>query len=71
MSFNLYQVAEIRRHLFLLSFISLLSICISSSSEPIEYRAEAYRTFQSIEIDGDFSETDWQHAKNDKSVCSN
>ena len=63
MSFNLHQFPEIRKHLFLLSLICLFPICISSASEPIEYRAEAYRTFQSIEIDGDFSETDWQHAK--------
>ena len=63
MSFNLHQVPEIRKRLFLLSFIFLFPICMSSASEPIEYRAEAYRTFQSIEIDGDFNETDWQHAK--------
>ena len=63
MSFNLHQCPEIRRYLSLLSFIFLFPICISSASEPIEYRAEAYRTFQRIEIDGDFSETDWQHAK--------
>ena len=63
MSFNLHQFPEIRRYLFLLSFIFLFPICISSASEPIEYRAEAYRTFQSIEIDGDFNETDWQQAK--------
>ena len=29
----------------------------------IEYQAEAYRTFASIEIDGDFNEADWQNAK--------
>ena len=63
MSFNLNQSTEIRKSLSLLSFIFFFPICISSASEPIEYRAEAYRTFQSIEIDGDFSETDWQHAK--------
>ena len=63
MSFDLRQFPEIRRYLFFLSFIFLFPICISSASEPIEYRAEAYRTFQSIEIDGDFNETDWQHAK--------
>jgi len=63
MNFNLHQFPEIRRYLFLLGFIFLFPICISSAAEPIEYRAEAYRTFQSIEIDGDFSETDWQHAK--------
>ena len=62
MSFNLHQFPEIRRYLFLLSFIFLFPICISSASA-IEYRAEAYRTFQSIEIDGDFNETDWQQAK--------
>ena len=28
-----------------------------------DYHLEAYRTFQSIEIDGDFSESDWQKAK--------
>ena len=28
----------------------------------MEYKIEAYRTFQSIEIDGDFNESDWQHA---------
>ena len=27
------------------------------------YQAEAYRTFGSIEIDGDFNEPDWQEAK--------
>ena len=63
MSFNLHQFPEISKYLFLLSLTFLFPICISSASEPIEYRAEAYRTFQSIEIDGDFSETDWQHAK--------
>ena len=63
MSFNLHQFPEISKYLFLLSLIFLFPICISSASEPVEYRAEAYRTFQSIEIDGDFSETDWQHAK--------
>ena len=63
MSFDLHQSTEIRKYLLLLSFILLFPICVSSASGPIEYRAEAYRTFQSIEIDGDFSETDWQHAK--------
>ena len=63
MSFNLYQSLEIRRYLFLLSLIIVFPICVSANSEPAAYQAEAYRTFQSIEIDGDFSETDWQHAK--------
>ena len=63
MSFDPHQFSEIRKYLFLLSFILLFPIRINAASESIEYQAEAYRTFQSIEIDGDFSEADWQHAK--------
>ena len=63
MRFNLYQSSEIRRYLYVLSFIFIFPICVGTTSEPMEYRAEAYRTSQSIEIDGDFSEADWQHAK--------
>ncbi len=59
----MYQSSEIRRYLCVLSFIFIFPICVGAASEPMEYRAEAYRTFQSIEIDGDFSEADWQHAK--------
>ena len=63
MRFDLYQFPKIRRYLFLLSYLFLFPICVSAVPGPIEYQAEAYRTFQSIEIDGDFSEADWQHAK--------
>ena len=47
---------------------SLLSICLlcpinaSTDPPPVAYRAEAFRTFGSIEIDGDFTESDWQNA---------
>ena len=51
------------------SYFFLLAICclffpftVYADSGSIEYKIEAYRTFQSIEIDGDFNETDWQHA---------
>ena len=47
----------------------LLAICcllfpfpVCANSGQIEYKIKAYRTFQSIEIDGDFNETDWQQA---------
>ena len=63
MHFDLYQFPKIRRYLFLLSYLFLFPICVSAAPGQIEYQAEAYRTFQSIEIDGDFSEADWQHAK--------
>ena len=63
MRFDLHQSPEIRRYLFLLSLVLVFPICVSAAPGPVAYQAEAYRTFQSIEIDGDFSETDWQHAK--------
>ena len=63
MRFDLYQLPKIEKYLFLLSYIFLFPICVSATPGPIKYRAEAYRTFQSIEIDGDFSEDDWQHAR--------
>ncbi len=59
----MYQSSEIRRYLYILSLIFIFPICVGAASESMEHRAEAYRTFQSIEIDGDFSEADWQHAK--------
>ena len=48
-----------------LLFFSLLWFPIIAVAEPglADYHLEAYRTFQSIEIDGDFSESDWQKAK--------
>ena len=36
---------------------------MNASPDSIEYTAEAYRTFQAIEIDGDLTEPDWQNAK--------
>ena len=49
---------------FLLFMCCLLSPLIASAAAgPMEYRAEAYRTYQSIEIDGEFNEEDWQNAK--------
>ena len=41
----------------------LLPLIVSADPEAMEYRAEAYRTYQSIEIDGEFNEEDWQNAK--------
>ena len=42
----------------------LLLLCISTGghAETDELRAEASRTYQSIEIDGELSESDWQNA---------
>ena len=41
----------------------LFPLIVSADSERMEYRAEAYRTYQSIEIDGEFNEEDWQNAQ--------
>ena len=49
---------------FILSMCCLLFPLVASADpEPTEYQAEAYRTYQSIEIDGEFNEEDWQNAK--------
>ena len=41
----------------------LFPFIVSADPDSMEYRAEAYRTYQSIEIDGEFNEEDWQNAK--------
>ena len=43
--------------------LALTPLMVSASQNATEYQAEAYRTFSSIEIDGDFNEPDWQEAK--------
>ena len=51
------------------SFLILAMCCllfpfvVNADPEDMEYQAEAYRTYQSIEIDGEFNEEDWQNAK--------
>ena len=41
----------------------LFPLIVNANPDAIEYKAEAYRTFQAIEIDGDLTESDWQDAK--------
>ena len=49
---------------FILSMCCLLfPLIVSADPERMEYQAEAYRTYQSIEIDGEFNEEDWQNAQ--------
>ena len=50
---------------FLLALWLLFPVDVSADPDPglIEYRAEAFRTFESIEIDGEFNEPEWQNAK--------
>ena len=51
------------RRFFVLAICCLLfPLTVAADTGSVEYKIEAYRTFQSIEIDGDFNESDWQHA---------
>ena len=43
--------------------LALTPLMVNASPNTNEYQAEAHRTFGSIEIDGDFNESDWQAAK--------
>ena len=52
-----------KRYPFLLGLVLLLPAGAGADPGPMEYRVEAYRTFESIEIDGALTESDWQHAK--------
>ena len=44
-------------------YFLLFPLIVNANPDAIEYKAEAYRTFQAIEIDGDLTESDWQNAK--------
>ena len=41
----------------------LFPFIVNADPGVMEYHAEAYRTYQSIEIDGEFNEEDWKNAK--------
>lgn len=42
--------------------LSYFCIGLGAYAESVEPRAEAYRTYQSVEIDGELTESDWQKA---------
>ncbi len=50
------------RILLSVTFI-LVSVATQAFAEGNDYQIRAYRTYQSIEIDGDLSETDWENAE--------
>ncbi len=61
--FSSSSILRFRRCFFLSAICCLLfPLTVRANPGPIEYKIEAYRTFQSIEIDGDFNESDWQSA---------
>ena len=59
--FSLPQFPKIRIFLFVLTFLSVVvsTVCAESQVK----RITAYRTYESIEIDGDLTEADWQKAE--------
>ena len=58
-----HGISQCGRYFFLLAICCwLFPLSVSANPGPMEYRVEAHRTFQSVEIDGDFNEVDWQHA---------
>ena len=61
--FSSGSILRYRRCLLLLAICYLLfPLTVNADLGPVEYKIEAYRTFQSIEVDGDFNESDWQQA---------
>ncbi len=59
LSFIHFQKSKIS----LFTLILLLILFSTVSAEESAYQIKAYRTYESIEIDGDLSETDWQKAE--------
>ena len=45
-----------------LSILLLFCISVGVYAESEELRAEAYRTYENVEVDGDLTESDWQKA---------
>ena len=54
-------------YLFLIALLPTIftveGVCNPDDVEPYNKQIKAYRTYQSIEIDGDLTEEDWQHAE--------
>ena len=45
-----------------LSIVLLFCIGVGVNAETEEFQAEAYRTYENVEIDGELTEADWQKA---------
>ncbi len=67
---HLFSSPKFRRITIYLSLIALLHtlatigrVCNSANVERHSKQIKAYRTYQSIEIDGDLTEEDWQHTE--------
>ena len=60
-----FPVLRLRRIIILLFLVTLMPLSVSSVyyAESDNSEIKAYRTYQSIEIDGDLTEEDWKHAE--------
>ena len=63
MSEYLSSLRQFQRLTIFLIAVTLLKGVISAHAEPHDKQIKAHRTYQSIEIDGDLTEEDWQHAE--------
>ena len=59
--FSFPPSTEIRIFLFVFTFLSV--VVSNINAETTSNKIEAYRTYESIEIDGDLTEADWQKAE--------
>ena len=61
----IFKGQRLRAVKYLLQFLFVYTLLpvVNSQNQSSEYQVEAYRTYESIEIDGDLSEPEWQKAK--------
>ena len=61
----IFKSQRLRTVKYLLQFLFVYTLLpvVNSQNQSSEYQVEAYRTYESIEIDGDLSEPEWQKAK--------
>ena len=59
----IYHLSLWRKYCFFVLSLWLVLPIIVGAEPHTEYQIEAFRTFESIEIDGQFNEPDWQNAK--------
>lgn len=59
--FSSPKFQRITIHLFLIALLHTFVISVHAESH--DYEIKAYRTYESIEVDGDLTEEDWKHAE--------
>ena len=57
------QHLQLVKYLIQLLLIFVLVSLVDAQKQSVEYEVEAYRTYETIEIDGDLNEPEWRKAK--------